>query len=175
MNTRALGGSIPGPTLKLLPGDTLKITFNNKLQKQDGVETRNNYFRLPDSSNLHTHGLHTSPIRPGDDVTLLIEPGASFNYVFKIPADHMPGTHWLHTHLHGSAAIQVGGGASMALIVEDPAKSLPTDIESAKDVLMVIHRFQLKDLGAIADKSQDKRFNYTTSKGDIHYLVNGLN
>ena len=92
MKTRALGGSIPGPTLKLNPGDKLKINFNNKLQKQEGVEERNNFFRLPDTSNLHTHGLHTSPIRPGDDVTVVVEPGSNFNYTFQIPKDHTPGT-----------------------------------------------------------------------------------
>ena len=138
MKTRALGGSIPGPTLKLNPGDKLKINFNNKLQKQEGVEERNNFFRLPDTSNLHTHGLHTSPIRPGDDVTVVVEPGSNFNYTFQIPKDHTPGTFWLHTHIHGSASLQVGGGAAMGIIISDPANTLPQEIEQAKDVLMLI-------------------------------------
>lgn len=68
----------------------------------------------------------------------IISPNSSFDYVFKIPKDHLPGTHWLHTHIHGSASIQVGGGAAMGLIIQDPTNTLPKDIENAKDKLFVI-------------------------------------
>jgi len=34
--TRAVGGSVPGPTLRVSPGDTLEVEFCNKLTKQEG-------------------------------------------------------------------------------------------------------------------------------------------
>lgn len=45
----------------------------------------------------------------------------------------MPGTHWIHPHMHGSATLQVGGGAASALIIKDPKGYLPKDIEDAKE------------------------------------------
>ena len=105
MKTRALGGSIPGPTLKLFPGEKLKIFFKNCLKKQATRNEKLSEFRLPDTSNLHTHGLHTSPLSPGDNVIVTVEPGKEFDYVFEVPKDHLPGTFWIHTHFHGAATI----------------------------------------------------------------------
>lgn len=84
MTTRALGGSIPGPTYEIYPGDEMKIKFDNKLKMQmttpstmgnmDHMHHRIlmlNMFRDPDTSNLHWHGGHTSPKSPGDNTKLL--------------------------------------------------------------------------------------------------------
>jgi len=49
----------------------------------------------------------------------------------------MPGTHWMHPHLHGSGALQVAGGVAAVFIVKDPSGYLPSDIESATDTLLV--------------------------------------
>ena len=39
--------------------------------------------------------------------------------VYTLPCDHAGGTFWYHPHHHGSIALQIGGGAMGALIVED--------------------------------------------------------
>ena len=82
-------------------------------------------YRMSDTSNLHLHGVHISPKEPQDFVKLQIEPGMGYDYEYKIPANHMPGSFWLHTHFHGSTTIQVGGGAALALIIADPIGYLP--------------------------------------------------
>ena len=69
-----------------------------------------NSFRKPNSTNLHTHGLHESPTAPADTVLVEIEPGGSRTYQYSIVNNHMPGTFWYHPHYHGSSALQVGGG-----------------------------------------------------------------
>ena len=97
--------------------------------------------------NLHFHGLHVSPIsidgdgnpissgrdpnvvRSSDDVLYSLPPSSQdpdpkknpHQYCPWLPAFHAPGTHWYHSHRHGSTAIQVGGGMVGALIVKEPA------------------------------------------------------
>lgn len=97
-------GSVPGPTLRLRPGDTLRITLKNELDQ---------------ATNLHTHGLHVSPEGNSDNVFLMIEPGQSFTYEYKIPANHPSGTFWYHPHHHGNVAPQVFGGMAGAIIIDD--------------------------------------------------------
>lgn len=53
---RAYNGTIPGPMLITEPGDTIKLTLVNDLEND------------LDISNLHTHGLHVSPVGDGDNV-----------------------------------------------------------------------------------------------------------
>ena len=74
MRTRALGGSIPGPTYEIYPGDTFEITFDNRCVEQSTRGTTISEYRLPDTSNLHWHGAHTSSAEPGDDILVAVEP-----------------------------------------------------------------------------------------------------
>jgi FtsP/CotA-like multicopper oxidase with cupredoxin domain len=71
------------------------------------------------STNLHFHGLTVPPVCHQDDVLKTsVEPGADFEYKFRIPADEAPGLYWYHPHIHGYSKVQVLGGASGALIIE---------------------------------------------------------
>jgi len=89
--TRLLGGSLPGPTLRVRRGDTVFLNFKNNLVEQPGTNTIMNDFSFPDSTNLHFHGAHVSGVRPADDTTLIIDPGESFRYEIAFPEDHMGG------------------------------------------------------------------------------------
>ena len=100
----AYGGSVPGPTWRVRPGDVIDVSFRNELREP---------------TNLHTHGLHVAPSGNSDDPFLMIEPGESFSYRFELPADHPSGTFWYHPHHHGNSAAQVFGGLAGAIIVED--------------------------------------------------------
>lgn len=103
-------GSIPGPTLHVNPGDLLDLTVVNN---------------LPEPTNLHTHGLHVSPIGNSDNVFISIEPGASFEYNVQLPADHEQGLFWYHPHNHGFVDDQIFRGVSGLLVVGDAAGGAP--------------------------------------------------
>ena len=65
------------------------------------------------------HGLHVSPQGAGDNVFVTVDPGGSFDYEYRLPADHPPGVYWYHPHLHGLVAGQIFGGLFGAIVVED--------------------------------------------------------
>ena len=75
--------------------------------------------RLTEPTNLHMHGLHVSPKGTGDNVFVTVDPGGSFDYEYRLRADHPPGVYWYHPHLHGLVAGQVFGGLFGAIVVED--------------------------------------------------------
>jgi len=93
----------PGPTLRMRPGDNVKIALVNAMSE---------------TTNLHVHGLHVSPRDNGDNVFLHIQPGQTFNFEYNLPENHLPGTYWYHPHPHGISAQQVGSGLAGAIIVE---------------------------------------------------------
>ncbi|MET1035266.1 MAG: multicopper oxidase family protein [Arthrobacter sp.] len=103
-DVRAYNGTVPGPTLRLRPGDRLRVRLANGLD---------------DPTNLHTHGLHASPAGNGDNPFLEVPPGATFDYEIDLPPDHPSGTFWYHPHHHGMVADQLWAGLYGAIVVED--------------------------------------------------------
>jgi hypothetical protein len=99
-------GDYAGPVLRVRPGDLMSIKLVNAMSQ---------------ATNLHFHGIRTSPLGNSDNVHLSIEPGQSFNYRVLVSPLQPPGLYWYHAHPHGTSEGQVGGGLSGALIVEDPA------------------------------------------------------
>lgn len=108
---------------------------------------------------------------PSDDSTVPVLPGRDHVYHTSLPADHMPGTHWLHPHRHGSTALQVAGGAALALIVDDLPGTLPAQVESAPEVLLVVMQIDQEMTNRIAQRSGDSWFQI--SGGTLQTLVNG--
>lgn len=98
------------PTLQLNPGDLLDITIVNK---------------LPELTNLHTHGLHVSPLGNSDDVLLEIEPADSNHYKIQIPSNHPQGLYWYHPHKHGDVNNQISRGLSGLLEIGRPDGGFP--------------------------------------------------
>ncbi|MDF0676778.1 MAG: multicopper oxidase family protein [Nitrospira sp.] len=140
---RTYNGALVGPTLRVKPGETLNILLNNVLphespnqiaaqvkQEADSafIETRPHSFN---TTNLHTHGLHVSPVGNSDNVLLAIPPQTQLLFEIKVPANHPAGTYWYHAHAHGSTAIQVGSGMAGALIIEDDEATLPSALREA--------------------------------------------
>lgn len=97
----AYNGQVPGPTLRIRLGDTLRVHFTN---------------RLPQPTTIHWHGVRVPNQMDGvPGVTQPpVEPGATFTYEFT-PKD--AGTFWFHPHVRSSE--QVERGLFGALIVED--------------------------------------------------------
>jgi len=132
--TLGYNGGVPGPTLRLHPGDTLRIDLVNHLEEV---------------TNLHVHGLHVSPEGNGDNVFLAVEPGQTQHYEYRLPDDHPAGVFWYHPHHHGHVADQVFGGLYGAVIVEDPTDELAVDRER----VMVVSDITLDDTGAVVTPS----------------------
>ena len=140
---RTYNGQPVGPTLRAKPGDVLNIMLNNQLPvetpeavaAQFKQESANAHLSVVPASfnttNLHTHGLHVSPVGNSDNVLLAIPPSVRFPYEIKVPASHPPGSFWYHAHTHGSTAIQVGSGMAGALILEDDPSKIPAALREA--------------------------------------------
>lgn len=138
-STRGFDGTVPGPTIRVAPGENLKITLRNQLGvPQSEVRVPNNEFQLFNTTSLHTHGLHVSPRRPADDAFFRVLPGDSADYAYHIPSYHAPGTHWYHPHVHGASTLQVGGGALGMLIIDDPPGLLPPAVAALDEHHLVI-------------------------------------
>jgi FtsP/CotA-like multicopper oxidase with cupredoxin domain len=115
------------PTIRVLPGETVRLTIDNRLPLEEGCETSDhNIPHCFNTTNVHTHGLWISPSGNSDNVLLSIFPKTTFNYQFDIAADHPAGTFWYHPHRHGSTAVQVGSGLAGALIVDGQRLPTPT-------------------------------------------------
>ncbi|MCL6528266.1 MAG: multicopper oxidase domain-containing protein, partial [Thermaceae bacterium] len=112
-------GGLPGPTLRVREGDTVRLNFTNN---------------LPEVTNLHLHGLHLSPTV--DNPLAEIGPGESRLYEFTLPRGSA-GTFWYHPHFHGKVAEQLFAGLAGFLIVEGPLDSMP-ELAEAEEQLLVL-------------------------------------
>ena len=163
ISTRLFNGQYPGPTLRLQAGECYRVAFHNALEDDApndanahiAVRHVNNQLSAPNETNLHFHGLHITGTIPSDDVVrVVVRPGGeSYTYTIRVPTQHMGGTHWLHAHRHGSSALQVGGGAVAAVIVEDPPGTLPVVIQQAPQVLFVAHAIDIPGMTDVATKT----------------------
>ncbi|MET1156568.1 multicopper oxidase domain-containing protein [Arthrobacter sp.] len=133
----AYNKSLPGPTLRLRPGDRLRVNLVNSLDT---------------ATNLHVHGLHVSPASNGDNSFVSVEPGGSFDYEYDLPANHPPGTFWYHPHHHGSVADQVAAGLYGAIIVDAP-EELPV----THDRVILVSDISLTGTGALRPPSVAER------------------
>jgi len=173
--TRAYNAAIPGPTLSVFPGDVLHITLHNNLGggsvNGDGIEPPDTIpcspdnctdllgsrFRLPNTTNLHTHGLHVSSAIGADNVLdVVVGPGETSVYKIHIPEDHMGGIFWYHPHLEGSSALQVTGGAAGAIIVQDPpGRGLPKWVRAMPETTLVLQQIACSLLRGVSSYAGD--------------------
>jgi multicopper oxidase len=104
-------GQLPGPPIRALVGETLRVKVKNKLD-------------VP--STVHWHGMHQTGTWQMDGVANVsappIPPGEEFVYQFKAaPA----GTHWYHSHI----GVQYGDGLFGPLIVDEEMSPFVYDRE----------------------------------------------
>ena len=134
------GPSYSGPTLVVRGGDQLRIRLVNNLPVNPpflALRDPTNYMK-PNTTNLHTHGLHVHPGIYPDRKSLeygdyVVDPnfggvlpnGDERQYVYQIPKDHPAGPFYYHPQYHGSSAIQVASLMSGAIIVRGPVDDLP--------------------------------------------------
>ena len=161
--TRCYNGLVPGPTLKLRPGEELRLKLINELPANESpcVNEHLNRPHCFNTTNIHTHGLHVSPKSPSDNSLLKIEPQTEYQYCFKLPEFHPSGTFWYHGHVHGSTGLQVMNGMAGALIIEDAEAQRVAP--EAKDLVWMIQEV----LGKEAEHL------YACNHPTASYTVNG--
>ncbi len=134
---RGYDGMFPGPTLRVQPGDLLKIEmFNDLPPNRDKTPANPDEPHNFNSINFHAHGTHVSPGGIADNVLRSMEPGGTYPIEIPFPADHTRGTSWYHPHRHGSADIQVASGMVGALIVDGDLADVP-EIAAARERVLV--------------------------------------
>ena len=99
----AYNGTVPGPTLRVKLGETVRVLFTNK---------------LPQETTIHWHGVRVPNGMDGVPHATQppVQPGGTFTYEFT-PKD--AGTFWFHPHVRSSE--QVERGLYGLLIVDDKA------------------------------------------------------
>ena len=140
--TWLFNGDTVQPTIRLSPGEVLKIHYVNALS----ATTRDTCDAAPcmNMTNLHFHGLTVSPKRPQDDVLdLMAMPGQSLDYELQIPRNHPPGLNWYHTHPHGESHRQVLDGLSGALVIEGIERYVP-QVRHMRERVMVIRGLDIE-------------------------------
>jgi FtsP/CotA-like multicopper oxidase with cupredoxin domain len=147
---RRYNATTMAPTLRVKPGDTLKIRLYNDLPantKQSSLR----FLNYQNSTNLHFHGLHVDPRehRPGvfgdyvvDAPDAGVKPGAMRYHEVKIPEHHTSGVFWYHPHLHGSSNGQVGSGMYGAIQIVDPG-SVFLDSSRIRERIIFVHKHNL--------------------------------
>lgn len=121
----AYNGQVPGPTLRIKLGETIRVRFTNK---------------LPQETTIHWHGVRLPNAMDGVPYITQkpVQPGETFTYEFT-PKD--AGTFWFHPHVRASE--QVERGLYGVLVVEDPAPP-----PYSRELVWVVDDWLLKD-GAI--------------------------
>src|SRR5277367_5065470 len=124
------------PTVRLSPGDQLKITYVNDLPAKPPETCLAG--PCMDMTNLHFHGLTVSPDAPQDDVLdMKAMPGHSLHYTVQIPKDHPPGLYWYHTHPHGESYRQALNGMSGAIVIDGMERSDP-EVRYMRERILVL-------------------------------------
>lgn len=177
---QAYNGELLAPTLRLQPGRGASITLHN---------------RLPVATNLHFHGLHTSPEGSSDNPFVCIPPGASYTYRLQLPADHQQGTFWYHSHametscpgtagtnsghshsmpsasfMPGDVENQIFAGLSGALVVGDSRTSLPAALRDVPEHTIELRDAQIDKSGKIVQNTAKTPID---SNADTVRLVDG--
>jgi suppressor of ftsI len=176
---RVYEGSFPGPTLRIRPGDTLRVNLVNDLGTLPaGLPAGNPFVCAPLGShasgehattcdtNLHTHGFHVSPSDNADNIFVTVKPGESFQYEYKLPPDHPSGAYHYHPHVHRAAHNQVFAGMMGAIIIEGELDRLP-GIDGVPERMLILQTTQLTpDGGSVIDQGAAAQSTYLR-------LVNG--
>ena len=123
----AFNNMIPGPVLRAVQGDTIRVRFRNRLPMVSTIHWHG--IRLPNAMD-GVPGITQSPVRPGED----------FQYEFALPD---AGTFWYHPHV--ATYEQIGRGLFGAIVVEERE---PPDVDD--DVMWSLSDVTLTKEAAIS-------------------------
>lgn len=171
--TRAHNGQIPSPTLRFKRGQEYHLKLINALSPEP-ASTLHNEIKDLQWTNIHTHGLHISGESPADNIFDKINGGEDHQYIYNFPCDHAGGLSWYHPHVHGSTAVQVGGGAVGAIIVEEDAtaEGLPLWLISMDEIVLVIQHLDLNRVRGLG-RGIDNVFQFDGNGNTDFWMING--
>ena len=148
---RSYEGGSPGPTLRMKPGEVLRIRLTNDLPPNPDPMPMN--ISIPhqfNNTNFHFHGAHASPSGVADNVMRSMQPGKTYDIEIELPKDHTSGTYWYHLHHHGSADVQMASGMLGVVIVEGDFADVP-EIANARERTLVLAEVVFDQRGMIED------------------------
>ena len=185
--------SYAGPTLVVKGGDKLRIRLINQLPLNPPAAPNDPLLYMkPNTTNLHTHGLHvfpgvhpdSKPLEYGDYVVDsnsggVVPLGDSRQYVYDIPANHPAGPFYYHPQFHGSSAIQVASLMQGAIMVRGAVDELPEMAQATELIFLFQAPYfandKINDNYGVKEGSLEKFAqvaNYPTGHG-LHRLNNG--
>nr|WP_250810514.1 DUF4396 domain-containing protein [Neorhizobium tomejilense] len=109
----AYNNQVPGPTLRVVQGDKVRINVTN---------------RLPESTTVHWHGLilPNEMDGPAHITQKPIEPGQTFTYEYTVGQS---GTYFYHTHDHVDRQQSLGLYGALIIDPKDAADEIAADLE----------------------------------------------
>jgi FtsP/CotA-like multicopper oxidase with cupredoxin domain len=150
-------GTVPGPTIRVNPGDKIQVVVNN---------------RLPESTSIHFHGLTTPNAADGTPFITqpVIKPGETYTYSFTAQATPAVGMY----HSHENAVHQVPDGLAGAILIGN--LPVPAGVTVTQQQNMM-----LNDAGVIGFSLNGKSFPATApvvaKQGEwieVNYLNEGV-
>jgi FtsP/CotA-like multicopper oxidase with cupredoxin domain len=154
---RSYEGGSPGPTLRMKPGEKLKVKVVNDFPpNRDALPADISAPHQFNNTNFHFHGAHTSPSGISDNVMRSMTPGHTYNVEIDLPKDHTRGTYWYHPHHHGSADIQMSSGMVGAIVIEGDFADVP-EIAAARERVMVLTQVVFDSRGMVDALPGDQR------------------
>lgn len=142
-----VNGTVPGPTIRVTEGDTVRITVKN---------------RLDEVTSIHWHGLHVpydqDGVAPGNQ--LPIPPGGEYTYEFT--ANHA-GTFMYHSHSLANEIEQIDRGLYGAFIIDpqNPRNEPRYDVD--RTLMLSGWIVGMPDMDDAADMTMS--YNYWTING----------
>jgi FtsP/CotA-like multicopper oxidase with cupredoxin domain len=133
----AYNGSTPGPTLQVMEGSEVTVSFTNEMEVETTVHWHG--LRLDNRFDGVPHGVHHGMQAP-------LATGEHFNYQLRFPD---PGLFWYHPHVREDYTQEHGLYGNIIVVPQDPSYWPPVNREVVlvlDDILMV--------LGKIAPFSQ---------------------
>jgi FtsP/CotA-like multicopper oxidase with cupredoxin domain len=102
-------GMVPGPLIRLIEGDRVRIVLRN---------------RLPVPTTVHWHGIVLPNGMDGvpDMTQPPVQPGEDFIYEFSV---NQHGTYWYHSHYHSDVQLPVGLYGPLVIDPKEPATPPP--------------------------------------------------
>ncbi len=147
LNVWGYNGSMIGPTIEAIEGETVRVFFTNNLSEPTTV---------------HFHGIELPIEMDGvpDFSQDPVPPGGTFIYEFPL---NQSGTYFYHSHY--MPAKQVGLGL-MGFFIIHPKNPLPSQIVD-HDYAYFLHTWKVNPGSSIPDTLEMNMFNYFTMNGRV--------
>jgi FtsP/CotA-like multicopper oxidase with cupredoxin domain len=175
------GGIIDFELTNYLPAQDFNEASCHELHEKNLIEGSSEPGCFEEFS-MHFHGLHVSPrssdpngsgiefssdhifapLVPYNGVDNPLGPDGKKLYTKRrfrlaIPGFHAPGTHWYHTHLHGSTAVQTSNGMAGAIIIPEP-DDRKLGVNDEDDRIWLIQEFVPKIHDQDTNSDSDEEF-----------------